>query len=89
MIDCGQGECELKDGRITFNGTIDGEQKTFSHDTDSLYALAFSVNEEFEFYYDKVLYYFYPEDKLAPIKWSTVWDLLQERKEDGKKQENN
>ena len=44
-----------------------------------LFALAFGVGEEFEFYYDKVLYYFYPQDRLKVIKWSVVWDMLQER----------
>ena len=79
MQDCGSGTCTLSNGVITFQGEIDGEQKTFSHNLQTLFALAFGVGEEFEFYYDKVLYFFYPQDRLKVIKWSMVWDMLQER----------
>ena len=80
LIDCGEGECSLQDGQISFVGKIFGEDKTFIHTLDTLQALAFSAGEEFEFYVDKKLYYFYPQDNKTVIKWAIVWDILQEKK---------
>lgn len=86
LVDCGQGVCTLTSEAITYSGTINGEQKTFTYTPQTLQALAFSVGEEFEFYVEKKLYYFYPENRLAVAKWSLVWDILQERKVNGEKE---
>lgn len=80
LIDCGEGECTIKEGEIRFEGKIFGQDKTFVHTLDTLQALAFSAGEEFEFYVDKKLYYFYPQDNKTVVKWSILWDILQERK---------
>ncbi len=80
LVDCGEGDCTLKDGEIRFEGKIFGQDKTFVHTLDTLQALAFSAGEEFEFYVDKKLYYFYPQDNKTVVKWSILWDILQERK---------
>lgn len=80
LIDCGEGECQLSNGQIRYEGKIFGEDKTFIHTLDTLQALAFSAGEEFEFYVDKKLYYFYPIDKKTVVKWAIIWDILQEKK---------
>lgn len=84
LMDCGKGVCKLTNRGITFTGEIFGEQANFSHTPESLQALAFSVGEEFEFYVDGKLYYFYPENREEVIKWSMIWDVLQERSVNGK-----
>lgn len=80
LEDCGVGECNLTNEKITFNGKINGEDVCFTHTLETLFALAFSVREEFEFYVDNKLYYFYPENKDCVVKWSAIWDVLQEKK---------
>ena len=77
----GEGICEVTTSGFKFTGVIAGEQVSFAHTFESLQALAFSVNEEYECYYDNVLYYFYPkDDKRTCTRVSLVYDLLQESK---------
>ena len=80
LIQAGTGECFLEKDKIGFEGEIFGEQKTLIHTLDSLQALAFSAGEEFEFYVNNKLYYFYPQNKEEVVKWSIIWDVLQEKK---------
>ena len=80
LIDCGEGKCSMSNSEIRFEGQIFGEDKTFVHTLETLQALAFSAGEEFEFYVDKKLYYFYPQDRKTVVKWAIVWDILQEKK---------
>ncbi|MBR2871587.1 MAG: VTT domain-containing protein [Clostridia bacterium] len=87
LIDCGEGVCSLTNDSITYNGTINGEQTTFTHTPATLQALAFSAGEEFEFYDKGKLYYFYPTAGDVVAKWSIVWDILQERKVYGEKEQ--
>ncbi len=84
LEDCGKGVCKLTNEEISFSGEIFGEQTNFSHTPNSLQALAFSAGEEFEFYVDGKLYYFYPKNSEEVIKWSMIWDVLQERNVNGK-----
>ena len=79
LEDCGEGVCSLTNQAITFNGVINGQDTVFTHTPKTLQALAFSVDEEFEFYVDGKLYYFYPENRKCVVKWSIIWDVLQER----------
>lgn len=67
---------------------LDGEKLSFKSDVSDLYfefkiedkeAIAYSVNEEFELYYNDELYYFYPENGKECTRVSLVFELLKER----------
>lgn len=75
--DClGTGKCTLSSEGITFEGKVDKDIQI--HMTiKQLKALAFSCGEEFEFYYENDLYYFYPIDNPKQcVKWALVVDEL-------------
>ena len=76
----GQGVCTITKGGFSFTGMIGDKELTFSHSLESLQALAFSVNEEYECYNDNILYYFYPKDnKKSCTKVSLIYDVLHEK----------
>ena len=75
-----KGVCTLTQDDIVFKGLAGEQEIELKHTPATLQALAFSANEEFEFYVGKDLYYFYPENRRQVVKWSIIWDILQERK---------
>lgn len=79
MVKCGSGVCTLTEKGITFVGEEKGEKVEYSHTPQTLSALAFGCNEEFEFYVGKKLIYFYPENSHSVVKWSALWDIMVER----------
>lgn len=81
------GVCTLTNDEITFVGKNGEQEIKLSHTPKTLQALAFSAGEEFEFYVDGRLYYFYPENREQVIKWSIIWDILQERRVYGEKKQ--
>ena len=75
----GEGVCTITKKGFSFTGTVGGKELSFSHSKEALQALAFSVNEEYECYYDNVLYYFYPkENKKSCTKVALIYDILHE-----------
>ncbi len=77
MEKCGSGVVTMDDEGITYVGT-DGENSvTYKKTVKEMPSLAFSCNEEFEFYVGTELIYFYPENPQTVVKWSLRWDLLQ------------
>lgn len=76
MKKAGEGHCEISDGVLRYEGTLLGENVLIENTTASLYALAFSCGEEFEFYYKNKLLYFYPAHRERVVKWSLIWDIL-------------
>lgn len=77
----GEGTVTVTKDGIRFAGVIDNEKQTFSHTFRELPCLAFGVDDEFEFYHQNKLYYFYPVgNKRACTKISTVYDILYEEK---------
>ncbi len=73
----GEGVCILTKEQFTFNGMVNNNGVTFNIPTIKLKALPFSANEEFECYYDNILYYFYPiENPQICAKWSLTQDLI-------------
>lgn len=80
MVYYAKGTCTMseEDG-IRFVGQNAGEEVVLHHTPATLPALAFSCDEEFEFYHNFELYYIYPEHKEAIAKWSMLWDILRER----------
>lgn len=89
MVKCGKGVCTLTENSITYVGS-DGENERaeYTHTHKTLAVLAFACNEEFEFYIDDELLYFYPENSQAVAKWSLVWDLCHERFKNEEEQKN-
>lgn len=71
-VEEGTGICALNNDEFSFKGNIK-QDVNFSIPIKQLKALAFSVNEEFECYYNDELYYFYP---LTNSKQCTKWALL-------------
>ena len=77
----GEGICTITKQGFSFSGTVGGNEVSFSHTVESLQALAFSVNEEYECYFNNELYYFYPkENKKSCTKVALIYDLLHEKK---------
>lgn len=72
----GNGICTLNKEYISFEGKLQGDFN-IKLPIKQLKALAFSCGEEFEFYYENNLYYFYPKSNPKQCtKWALVVDLL-------------
>lgn len=77
----GTGVTKITKEGFSFSGEVSGNKVSFSYSLDYLQALPFSINEEYECYYNNELYYFYPKDNRASCtKVALIYDLLQEEK---------
>ena len=75
----GEGVISLTREGLAFSGKVGSEEINFKHSLKVLQALAFSIREEYECYYNNELYYFYP--KVNPESCTRVallYDLLEE-----------
>ena len=69
LRDAGEGVCRLTREGLTYEGTDDGEEVKVQFNGNQIYRLLFGVNEDFEIYSGKEIYYFVPEDKRQCVKW--------------------
>lgn len=69
LRDAGEGVCRLTRDGLTYEGTDDGEEVRVQFNGNQIYRLLFGVNEDFEIYSGKEIYYFVPEDKRQCVKW--------------------
>lgn len=69
LRDAGEGVCRLDRSGLTYKGTDDGEEVEVHFNGNQVYRLLFGVNEDFEIYLGKEIYYFVPEDKRSCVKW--------------------
>ena len=65
----GKGVCRLDRSGLTYEGTDDGETVSVHFNGNQVYRLLFGVNEDFELYVGKEIYYFVPENKRLCVKW--------------------
>lgn len=78
-----KGHCTLTNEGFSYRS----ESVGFTLGFDALPALPFSVNEEFETYYNGDQYYFYPtENRRQVVRWALIVDLLKEMR-DGETEE--
>lgn len=71
----GEGVCTLDKNTFTFEGVVGGEKEQIELQTVAMRGLAFSAGEEFEFYHNDNLYYFYPkENPELCAKWALIVD---------------
>ena len=78
-----KGHCTLTNEGFSYRS----DSVSFTIGFDALPALPFSVNEEFETYYNGDLYYFYPtENRRQVVRWALIVDLIKELR-DGKTEE--
>ena len=76
----GDGVTTIKRDGFYFEGTINGEKVKFFNSIKNLRCLAFSLNDEYECYFNGDLYYFYPKiNKKSCTKVSTIYDIVQEK----------
>ena len=77
-----KGRCRLDREGFSFTS----ENVSFTVGYDSLPALPFSCDAEFETYHEDKLYYFYPvENRRQVVRWALIVDLIKEtRNEEGK-----
>ena len=61
--------CKLDKSGLTYKGTDDGEEVEVHFNGNQVYRLLFGVNEDFEIYLGKEIYYFVPEDRRSCVKW--------------------
>lgn len=76
LVVVGTGEATLTSEGFTYKGTINNEEKEIVMPIDSLPALPFGANEDFEFYANNTFYYFIPKDPKTSVKWSIVAELF-------------
>lgn len=69
LRDAGEGVCKLDKSGLTYKGTDDGEEVEVHFNGNQVYRLLFGVNEDFEIYLGKEIYYFVPEDRRSCVKW--------------------
>lgn len=74
----GEGICTLTHQGITYEGTINGNNKSILFKLENIPALPFGVKEDFEIYHDQTLYYFVPENIRECVKWSVVEEQMYE-----------
>ena len=73
----GEGVCHMNNDNFDFKGIFNGESEEFSIPTLDLKGLAFTAGEEFEFYRNDRLYYFYPKQNPQQCtKWALIVDEL-------------
>ncbi|MCH5272518.1 MAG: VTT domain-containing protein [Lachnospiraceae bacterium] len=65
----GEGICRLDRSGLTYEGTDDGKEVKVHFNGNEVYRLLFGVNEDFELYAGKEIYYFIPENKRMCAKW--------------------
>lgn len=69
LRDAGEGVCRLDRSGLTYKGTDDGQDVEVHFNGNQVYRLLFGVNEDFELYLGKEIYYFVPEDRRSCVKW--------------------
>lgn len=75
----GEGVVRIDKAGYFFDGTINQEKEEIFIAKDCLEGIPFSSNEEFEFYHNKDLYYFYPRENPAVCaKVSIIADVIRE-----------
>lgn len=78
-----KGHCTLTREGFSYRS----DRTSFTVGFDALPALPFSVNTEFETYYNGDLYYFYPtENRRQVVRWALIVDLIKEMR-DGENRE--
>ena len=73
----GEGVCRMNNDSFDFKGIFNGESEEFSIPTIDIKGLAFTAGEEFEFYRNDRLYYFYPKQNPQQCtKWALIVDEI-------------
>ena len=75
----GSGITTLTHQGVVYRGTIHDEQKEIFFAIDSIPAIPFGVNEDFEIYDHNTLYYFVPKNIRECVKWSIVGELIYQK----------
>ncbi len=82
-FDIDYGVCHLTKEGISYS-SLNSDYHIFKAITD-LPGLAFSINQEFEFYNNNRLHFFYPEEnKIECTRWALLVDLLNEELKNGR-----
>ena len=69
LREAGAGVCRFTREGLTYEGTDDEKEVSVHFNGNQVYRLLFGVNEDFELYEGKEIYYFVPEDKRQCVKW--------------------
>ena len=69
LREAGEGICRLDRSGLTYIGTDDEKEVNVHFGGNDVYRLLFGVNEDFELYLGKEIYYFVPENKRMCAKW--------------------
>lgn len=75
----GNGVTTLSHQGVQYIGTINGEEKEILFKIDSIPAIPFGANEDFEIYDHNTLYYFVPKNIRECVKWSVVGELIYQK----------
>ena len=73
-LNAGEGHLKLDRERLTFSGTVFGENIDYSTELSALGGTPYTPNKEFDIYYRKKLLYLQPPDPRTVVKWVTFID---------------
>ncbi len=74
----GEGVCRLDANGLVYSGTDDGKETEVRFSGGEIYRILFGVNEDFEIYSGKEIYFFVPRDKRECAKWYLVSTALKD-----------
>ncbi len=74
----GTGTCTLTREGLTYEGTLDKEDKTIHFAMSDIYRLLFGAGENFEIYVGSEIYYFKPEEKRSCVEWYIASKILKD-----------
>ncbi len=78
LRDAGEGICTLNRQGLTYEGTVDGQEKTLSFPMAEIYRLLFGAGENFEIYMGNQIYYFVPDEKRSCVLWYLASMILKD-----------
>ena len=74
----GEGVCTLNRQGLTYEGTVDGQEKTLHFPMAEIYRLLFGAGENFEIYMGNQIYYFVPDEKRSCVLWYLASMILKD-----------
>jgi hypothetical protein len=78
LRDAGEGVCTLTRQGLTYEGSVDGQEKTLHFPMAEIYRLLFGAGENFEIYMGNQIYYFVPDEKRSCVLWYLASMILKD-----------
>lgn len=76
IMDAGSAQITLDKEKLSFVGTVFGEEKEFSYKTSDIGGTPYTPKREFDIYHDKKLIYILPENRTSVSKYASFVDKV-------------